>query len=60
MIPPFISGPIMAGLCTLEACKTTLTLNDLWALNETMLVMYENDRRAHEAAERKAKLKHGR
>jgi len=53
MIPAFMSGPIMAGLCTLAECKTVLSLSDVWALNEVMLVKSENERRAHEAAKSK-------
>ena len=55
MIPPFMAGPIAAGLCTLHECKTSLSLPEIWALNELMLVKAENERRAHRAAEAKSR-----
>lgn len=60
MLPPFIAGPIAANLCTLVDCKTILTLDDVWGLNELLLVRSENERRAHKAAEAKAKSRRGR
>ena len=51
-MPPFLAAIIGARLATMQELKTTLTLDDAWALCEVLLVRQENERRAYEAANR--------
>ena len=54
-IDPIFSGIIDAGLCTYLDCRDRLSLAEVADLNEVLIARYENERRAHAAAEAKAK-----
>ena len=56
-LDPFFAVPIGAGLCTYTEARDMLSLDEIADLNEVLLVRTENERRAHDAAERKAKQK---
>ena len=56
-MPSFFSVPIDAGLCTYIDCRDHLTLDEVADLNEILAVRYENERRAYEEAERRARQK---
>jgi len=55
LIPPFFAVPISAGKCTLEACKTYLSLDDVLALNELVAVEALRDRIALDKAKRESR-----
>lgn len=56
-IPAFFAAVIAAGLCSYVEARDMLSLDEIADLNETLAVQAENERLAHEAAERKAKQK---
>ncbi len=48
---------IAERLCAYADLRERLTLDDVYDLNEVLVARQENERRAYEAAERKAKEK---
>ena len=54
---PFFAGVINAKLCTWVACRDLLSIDEVAKLNDILVSGNENERRAYEAAERKAKSK---
>ena len=51
-----LAVPIMHGMATVSDLRT-LELGDFMLMNEILLVKFENERRAREYAERKARTK---
>ena len=55
--PVFIDAALASGKCSYVELRDKLDLNEAANMIEHAIVRAENERRAHEAAERKAKSK---